>query len=282
MASHNDPGTDGDGDLDPTQQEVPLLLDDYYVQQLRQMSINLNRAPDPALLAQSTDYSGINAHLAVPVAPRAFGRDVNYSSRFILRGTSPGDFLHALHPPEHEVFDRFPGYPKLAKVDKLKRKLTDDAAHEPLFVSWVWQPAVAGMPRLGHVLGYQEFDAILLNVPKGYNVKWLADLRLHELAATPSFLFIMVRESTPENLEAARAVMHAWGFRRCEDIVWLKSDFEGLDHTARSRGTLFADVKEHCLMGIRGTARRSTDGHLIHCNIDSDLIVSEEFNEHCE
>lgn len=32
-------------------------------------------------------------------------------------------------------------------------------------------------------------------------------------------------------------------------------------------------------MGIRGTVRRSIDGDFIHCNIDTDLIVSEE-NEH--
>jgi len=29
-------------------------------------------------------------------------------------------------------------------------------------------------------------------------------------------------------------------------------------------------------MGIRGTARRNQDGHIIHCNIDTDVIISEE------
>jgi hypothetical protein len=29
-------------------------------------------------------------------------------------------------------------------------------------------------------------------------------------------------------------------------------------------------------MGIKGTVRRSTDGHFIHCNIDTDVIVAEE------
>lgn len=29
-------------------------------------------------------------------------------------------------------------------------------------------------------------------------------------------------------------------------------------------------------MGIRGTVRRSTDGHLIHANVDTDIIISEE------
>lgn len=30
-------------------------------------------------------------------------------------------------------------------------------------------------------------------------------------------------------------------------------------------------------MGIKGTVRRSQDGHIIHANVDTDIIVSEEF-----
>ena len=29
-------------------------------------------------------------------------------------------------------------------------------------------------------------------------------------------------------------------------------------------------------MGIKGTVRRATDGHIIHANVDTDIIVSEE------
>jgi len=29
-------------------------------------------------------------------------------------------------------------------------------------------------------------------------------------------------------------------------------------------------------MGIKGTVRRSTDGHIIHANIDTDIIIAEE------
>ena len=32
----------------------------------------------------------------------------------------------------------------------------------------------------------------------------------------------------------------------------------------------------HCLMGIKGTVRRSTDGDFIHANVDIDLIITEE------
>ncbi|EDL12302.1 RIKEN cDNA G430022H21, isoform CRA_b [Mus musculus] len=33
---------------------------------------------------------------------------------------------------------------------------------------------------------------------------------------------------------------------------------------------------EHCLMGIKGTVKRSTDGDFIHANVDIDLIITEE------
>lgn len=40
--------------------------------------------------------------------------------------------------------------------------------------------------------------------------------------------------------------------------------------------TILQHSKEHCLMGIKGMVRRSSDGHIIHANIDTDIIISEE------
>ncbi|CAB4068226.1 METTL14 [Lepeophtheirus salmonis] len=39
---------------------------------------------------------------------------------------------------------------------------------------------------------------------------------------------------------------------------------------------VFQRTKEHCLMGIKGTVRRSLDGDFIHANVDIDLIIDEE------
>lgn len=39
--------------------------------------------------------------------------------------------------------------------------------------------------------------------------------------------------------------------------------------------SLFNPTIEHCLMGIRGTVRRSTDSFLVHCNVDTDVLVWE-------
>lgn len=101
-------------------------------------------------------------------------------------------------------------------------------------------------------------------------------------------------------LEKGRELLASWGYRRCEDIVWLrtnKADPEG-DLTREVRislrrcnrltkslivrlrsalqpTSLFTPTIEHCLMGIRGTVRRSTDSWFVHCNVDTDVIVWE-------
>lgn len=36
-------------------------------------------------------------------------------------------------------------------------------------------------------------------------------------------------------------------------------------------------LQEHCLMGIKGTVRRNQDAHVIHSNVDTDIIVAEEY-----
>ncbi|KAG9304175.1 hypothetical protein G9A89_019737 [Geosiphon pyriformis] len=86
------------------------------------------------------------------------------------------------------------------------------------------------------------------------------------VAATPSFIFIWSGDAN--GLDRGRQLLLKWGYRRCEDIVWIK--------TNKQWKAIFQRTKEHCIMGIKGTVRRSTDGHFIHCNVDTDVIISEE------
>ena len=70
-----------------------------------------------------------------------------------------------------------------------------------------------------------------------------------------------------------------WGFRRCEDICWIKTNKANPGNTKYLEpDAIFQHTKEHCLMGIKGTVRRSTDGDFIHANVDIDLIITEEVN----
>ncbi|KAG9337094.1 hypothetical protein JZ751_029762 [Albula glossodonta] len=68
-----------------------------------------------------------------------------------------------------------------------------------------------------------------------------------------------------------------WGFRRCEDICWIKTNKNNPGKTKTlDPKAVFQRTKEHCLMGIKGTVRRSTDGDFIHANVDIDLIITDE------
>lgn len=40
---------------------------------------------------------------------------------------------------------------------------------------------------------------------------------------------------------------------------------------------LLKRVKEHCLVGLKGDVKRASDSHFIHANIDTDVIVEEEY-----
>jgi len=101
------------------------------------------------------------------------------------------------------------------------------------------------------------------------------NLKIEAIADTPSFIFLWVGDGV--GLEQGRQCLKKWGFRRCEDICWVKTNKSnatpGLRHDSH---TLFQRSKEHCLLGIKGTVRRSTDGHIIHANIDTDVIIAEE------
>lgn len=102
----------------------------------------------------------------------------------------------------------------------------------------------------------------------------LKNLRIDVIADMPSFLFLWAGSS--EHLEDARELMKAWNFRRCEDVVWLKTGSNKAWNSGADDMSLFHRTKEHCLVGIRGTVRRGSDGHFIHANVDTDVIVSEE------
>jgi len=103
----------------------------------------------------------------------------------------------------------------------------------------------------------------------------IANLRIDLLADQCCFLFLWVGSS--EGLDRGRALLKKWNFRRCEDIVWIKTNRHNFNRRfVNDKDTLLVHTKEHCLVGIKGAVKRGVDGHFIHANIDTDVIVSEE------
>jgi mRNA m6A methyltransferase non-catalytic subunit len=71
-----------------------------------------------------------------------------------------------------------------------------------------------------------KFDVILIDPPFSSSFSWesLQALPVPSLAADPSFIFLWVGSGAGEGLEKGREVLAKWGYRRCEDVVWIKTN----------------------------------------------------------
>lgn len=180
--------------------------------------------------------------------------------------------------------DRFEEYPKLRELIKLKDELISETATPPMYLKTDLK--TFDLTSMG-----TKFDVILIEPPleeyfRGAVVAsgapknfWSWDeilaLDIGEIAAHRSFVFLWCGSS--EGLDIGRNCLRKWGFRRCEDICWIRTNIENPGHSKiLEPKAVFQRTKEHCLMGIKGTVRRSTDFDFIHANIDIDLIISEE------
>ncbi|KAJ3031018.1 N6-adenosine-methyltransferase subunit mettl14, partial [Rhizophlyctis rosea] len=97
---------------------------------------------------------------------------------------------------------------------------------------------------------------------------------IEDIASTPSFIFIWVGDGV--GLDKGRDLLAKWGYRRCEDICWIKTNKVHRGVNVLNGESVLNHTKEHCLMGIKGTVRRSTDSNFIHCNVDTDVVIAEE------
>ena len=138
-----------------------------------------------------------------------------------------------------------------------------------------------------------KFDVIHITPPleeyqrraSGITFSWtpwdwddIMNLKIEDVAAQRSFVFVWC--GSGEGLDLGRECLKKWGFRRCEDIVWVKTNVKNPGKTQhQDQKAILQNTKEHCLMGIKGTVRRNQDGHFIHANIDLDVIVTEEVSE---
>ncbi|CAG8521578.1 10963_t:CDS:2 [Scutellospora calospora] len=198
----------------------------------------------------------------------------DYCQYFVDSGRRPQNFIR-----DTELSQRFDEYPKLKELTKMKDSLVKSMATPPTYLKADLR--TFDLKSLGI-----KFDVILIDPPleeksplvAGTNPDyWTYDeiISLFDnVAANPSFIFIWSGDS--DGLDRGRQLLLKWGYRRCEDIVWIKTNKKWEGSRFIEPRSIFQRTKEHCIMGIRGTVRRSTDGHFIHCNVDTDVIISEE------
>ncbi|KAI4351691.1 hypothetical protein L6164_006026 [Bauhinia variegata] len=208
------------------------------------------------------------------------GEQNDYSQNFVDTGMRPQNFIREL-----ELTNVVEDYPKLRELIQKKDEIVANSASAPMY----YQCDLKEFELSPEFFG-TKFDVILIDPPweeyvhrapgvadhmEYWTFEEIMNLKIEAIADTPSFIFLWVGDGV--GLEQGRQCLKKWGFRRCEDICWVKTNKNnatpGLRHDSH---TLFQHSKEHCLMGIKGTVRRSTDGHIIHANIDTDVIIAEE------
>lgn len=204
----------------------------------------------------------------------------DYCQHFVDTGQRPQNFIRDVG-----LADRFEEYPKLRELIRLKDELISETASPPMYLR-------ADLKSFDLKTLGTKFDVILIEPPLEEYARggaavaagaprnfWSWDeilaLDIGEVAAHRSFVFLWCGSS--EGLDMGRNCLRKWGFRRCEDICWIRTNIDSPGHSKiLEPKAVFQRTKEHCLMGIKGTVRRSTDGDFIHANVDIDLIISEE------
>lgn len=155
----------------------------------------------------------------------------------------------------------------------LKAEHVEQYAHPPLLLPLASTSATNITTSIGNTT---RFDVILLRPLETWQAT--ADLPIRAISADPGFVFLWVGQGDSEGLERGRECFARWGFRRAEDIVLVKTNTnqqKSKGQGAGGEGLFASSAKEHCLMGIRGTVRRSTDHKFVHCNVDTDVIVHQ-------
>ncbi|SPO32306.1 related to KAR4 - transcription factor required for gene regulation in response to pheromones [Ustilago trichophora] len=250
-----------------------------------------------------------NSALGPNYSPQEHTLRNDYSQHFVDTGAGklPGNAVR--NPSSSSRFDE---YPKLKRLVQLKDSLVTRVAHPPTYLQTDLRPSLepfrdpsrsADQFHLGSLIPV-KYDVVLIDPPleayeweatptastsaspldrkcTGAASTWtweeIASLPVPQLAAKESFVFLWVGSGAGDGLERGREVLARWGYRRCEDIVCIRTNPQA-DPTATgsqqpSSSSAFTRSSQHCLMGIRGTVRRSTDARFVHCNIDTDVIL---------
>lgn len=224
--------------------------------------------------------------------PHRMAEKNDYCQYYVDTGQYPSNFVRDPPAAQRYVQDA----PKMQQLVTLKDKLFAERSTEPMCLRANLRPSAPDALQLSTTNLGCKFDVIYMDPPwKEYVQRpgvdsptsyWTLDelkqLRIGDIADTPAFIFIWAGSGgcglngERPHLDDARELLKLWRFRRCEDITWIKTNRKAKPESAAPPGTLLNRVKEHCLMGIRGTVVRNTDGDLIHANIDTDVLVAEE------
>ncbi|KAK1442017.1 n6-adenosine-methyltransferase non-catalytic subunit [Babesia gibsoni] len=211
----------------------------------------------------------------------------DYNQRFVETGERPQNFVRDVGEGR-----RFGEYPKLDRLLNLKREIISKRATPARYIRADLRNFEFDGLRI-------LFDVVLINPPwrtqkmreNNMNFGWtyedlIENIPVDRIVDAMSFCFIWCDFYT---LDDARNALRHWGFRKCEDICWLKTNAKWGSGSMRCSDNikvkdidaiyppaLLHKTTERCLVGLRGPIRRNEDDYFVHSNLDTDVIISEE------
>ncbi|CCH45416.1 Karyogamy protein KAR4 [Wickerhamomyces ciferrii] len=200
--------------------------------------------------------------------------DNDYSNHYIHTGEQPSKFVRNVKNPVE-------GYPKLQRLFQLKERQTQAYACTPFGSRCEVDNMV---PTLKKWINKDQlvFDVIMIGslTENQFIYPLLTQLPLEKLCSKPGFLFVWASgQKINELTRLLNSDSWAKRFRRSEELVFVPVDKNSPyypNKDSQDDESLFEKMQWHCWMCITGTVRRSTDGNLIHCNVDTDLNIEDE------
>lgn len=173
------------------------------------------------------------------------------------------------------------GYPRLERLHELKRAHFKANAVPALGVRVPPSSMLSTLNSWLETDANTNFDVVLiggcLDDGMAISEKQLESLPIPQLTPKPSILLIWVPQ---RQIDLAHRLMHNWGFRRSEDIAFFprskSSVFMPKRTAAQVESSVLIPTSWHCILGLKGTLRRSEDNALINCNVDTDVIIEKE------
>lgn len=197
----------------------------------------------------------------------------DYCDNYVHTGVSPVGYIRNVANPVE-------GYPKLNRLHQLKKEQISLYAVKP-FGARVQTSQI--VPTLNNwVANGLKFDVIMIGalVENQFILPILLNMPICKLCAKPGFLFIW---STTQKIQELTKLLNNDNFnkrfRRSEELIFVPVNKNSDYYVGDEPDSLFSKQQWHCWMCITGTVRRSTDNHLIHCNVDTDLQIESPLSK---
>lgn len=195
----------------------------------------------------------------------------DYTSNYVHTSELPTNFVRNVKNPVE-------GYPKLQRLFQLKETQTDKYACKPYGSRIELDKMVATLNKWIHI-DKLAFDVIMIGslTENQFIIPLLTQLPLERLCSKPGFLFVW---ASAKKINELTGLLNSDGwakkFRRSEELVFVPVTKDSPYYPGKDtmdEESVFENTQWHCWMCITGTVRRSSDGQLIHCNVDTDLKV---------